>query len=95
MEGFLVGENSVVRKFSSQVKRLTLLQVLHSKSIEKFKEILLLNSYDNAHSCTYDYKTVGREQLRKSNPQVFKEIFKQIFQKIFSLKVVSEKIQPI
>uniref|UniRef100_A0A915M5V3 Zinc finger protein n=1 Tax=Meloidogyne javanica TaxID=6303 RepID=A0A915M5V3_MELJA len=29
--------------------------------------------YDNAHSCTYDYKTVGREQLRKSNPQVVSE----------------------
>ncbi|KAF7639927.1 hypothetical protein Mgra_00000365 [Meloidogyne graminicola] len=29
--------------------------------------------YDSAHQCTFDYKTVGREQLRKSNPQVVSE----------------------
>lgn len=30
-----------------------------------------LFSYDTAHNCTFDYKTVGREELRKSNPQVW------------------------
>jgi hypothetical protein len=29
--------------------------------------------YDTAHDCTFDYKTAGREQLRKSNPQVVSE----------------------
>lgn len=30
-------------------------------------------SYDNAHNCTFDYKTTGREELRKSNPQASKQ----------------------
>lgn len=29
--------------------------------------------YDTAHNCTFDYKTVGREELRKSNPQVISD----------------------
>jgi len=33
-------------------------------------------SYDTAHNCTFDYKTTGREELRKNNPQVLIVIVK-------------------
>lgn len=29
--------------------------------------------YDTAHNCSFDYKTTGREELRKSNPQVISD----------------------
>lgn len=34
--------------------------------------------YDTAHNCTFDYKTTGREELRKNNPQVISEKIQRI-----------------
>lgn len=34
--------------------------------------------YDTAHNCTFDYKTTGREELRKSNPQVISDKIQRI-----------------
>ncbi|CAJ0960631.1 unnamed protein product, partial [Mesorhabditis belari] len=34
--------------------------------------------YDNAHGCTFDYKTMEREELRKNNPVVVSEKIQRI-----------------
>lgn len=34
--------------------------------------------YDTAHDCTFDYKTMEREELRKNNPVVVSEKIQRI-----------------